>query len=63
MMPMSRALDDLLPENVSRLAAEIARLMRDGEKDHARELFQTAIDGDRLPQGLCSGPAADDGEA
>ena len=62
-MPMSRAMDDLLPENVSRLAAEIARLMRDGEKDQARELFQAAIDDDRLPQGRRSGPAAEDGEA
>lgn len=62
-MPMSRAMDDLLPENVSRLAAEIARLMRDGEKDQARELVQAAIDDDRIPQGRHSGPAAEDGEA
>lgn len=63
MMPMPRMLDDWFPDNVGRLAAEIARLMRDGEKDQARELFRAAIDDDRLPQGWHSGPAAEDGEA
>ena len=41
---LAHALDGAFPGNTSRLATEIARLMRDGEKEKARELLQAAMD-------------------
>ena len=35
---------NVFPEKTSKLSAEIARLMRDGEKEKARELLQAAMD-------------------